>query len=318
MSTLKSTERVVKLINILQSGRKDLSTTELAKMFGVSRRTIFRDLSKLSEMEIPVTYDPFVGYGMMKGYSIPPMMFTTRELATLMVGLNFAKTQIDQGLSEDAEVIASKINQVLPKDLKEFMGSLMDKMVVDPFLFYGFEKRKGGSWYEISIAISQKKRIIFDYEDLSGNKTKRKLDPYVLVYYKDQWNVIGFSHERNEARNFILDRITNIDILNETLLDRKGVDVEGLIFRNDEGKTTVMVEVDSTADRRFKANLPTKIIRTERVSPNLFRYTFRFDNLEFLTDWLLQFSDKVRVVEPEELIDRRRELLERLINGFKG
>ena len=46
---------------------------------------------------------------MMKGYKIPPLMFTSKELATVMVGLNFVKSQIDNSLAEDAEGVELKI-----------------------------------------------------------------------------------------------------------------------------------------------------------------------------------------------------------------
>ena len=49
---------------------------------------------------------------MMKGYKIPPLMFTSKELATVMVGLNFVKSQINKDLAEYAEGVELKIRNV--------------------------------------------------------------------------------------------------------------------------------------------------------------------------------------------------------------
>lgn len=105
---MKSSERRLKLMLLLQKPGDKLTVDEIAKKFGVSRRTIFRDFNALQEINVPVTWDKYAGYGMMKGYKIPPLMFSEKELATIIVGLNFVKTQIDNGLTEDAEGLSSK------------------------------------------------------------------------------------------------------------------------------------------------------------------------------------------------------------------
>ena len=100
---MNSSERRLKLMLLLQQPGEKLTVEQIAEKFGVSRRTIFRDFNALQEINIPVTWDKYAGYGIMKGYKIPPLMFTSKELATVMVGLNFVKSQIDNGLVEDAE-----------------------------------------------------------------------------------------------------------------------------------------------------------------------------------------------------------------------
>lgn len=49
-------ERLLKLIQSLQSGRAQ-AVDDLAKLTGVSRRTIFRDLDLLTRAGIPYTFD---------------------------------------------------------------------------------------------------------------------------------------------------------------------------------------------------------------------------------------------------------------------
>ncbi|MCC5904927.1 MAG: HTH domain-containing protein, partial [Balneolaceae bacterium] len=198
MSRLKSSERRMKLILMLQESNKKLTVKELAETFGVSRRTIFRDFNVLSEINVPVTWDEYSGYGIMDGYKIPPLMFTSRELATIMVGLNFVKSQVDKMLIDDAKGVEVKIKNVVPDNMKIFMKSLDNRTVVDPFLHFGHEKKEGGNWYLVSSAISQKKSMEFSYRSKQDKKvTERKIDPYLLVFYRDHWNVIGYSHKRN-------------------------------------------------------------------------------------------------------------------------
>lgn len=316
MSRLKSSERRMKMILMLQDSKKKLTADELAKTFGVTRRTIFRDFNVLSELNVPVIHDKYSGYGVMPGYKVPPLMFTSRELATILVGLNFVKSQVDKMLIEDAKGVELKIKNVLPDELKEFMNSLDNRTIVDPFLHFGHEKKEGGNWYLVSSAISQQKSMAFKYESKGdGKKTERKIDPYLLVFYRDHWNVIGYSHKRNAIRNFVLDRMEKPEILEEKYTLEKEIDVEGLIFNSNESGELVEVLVDKSIDRAFKANLPTKIFKENALSDKIIKVSLHFGNLGFLNEWLLQFGDKVKILSPDSLIKNRKILLKEMLNN---
>ena len=303
----------MKLILMLQESNKRLTVDELAETFGVSRSTIFRDFNVLSEINVPVTWDQYSGYGVMDGYKIPPLMFTSQELATIMVGLNFVKSQVDKKLVEDAKGVEVKIKNTLPDDLKEFMNSLDNRTVLDPFLHFGHEKKDGGNWYMISSAISQKKSVTFIYESKSDGKvSKRKIDPYLLVFYHDHWNVIGYSHKRDAIRNFVLNRMSEVKISSENFTEKVDLNAEALIFGSNESGQKVVVLVDEEADRAFKANLPTKILKQSGASNKKIKVEFKFENLDYLNDWLLQFGDKVKILSPKELISKRKKVLDKM------
>lgn len=315
MSRLKSSERRMKLILMLQESKKRLTVDELADTFGVSRRTIFRDFNVLSEINVPVTWDKYSGYGVMDGYKVPPLMFTAQELATIMVGLNFVKSQVDKQLVDDAKGVELKIKNTIPDELKEFMDSLDDRTVVDPFLHFGHEKKEGGNWYLVSSAISQSKSLGFRYKSKGDNEvTDRTIDPYLLVFYRDHWNVIGFSHKREAIRNFVLDRMDEVKILDEKFKQKTEIDVEALIFSSNESGQLIEVLVDETADRVFRANLPTKIFKQKGISDKKIKVSFKFENLDYINEWLLQFGDKVEIVSPEKLKEKRRDLLKEMIS----
>lgn len=311
---MNSSERRLKIMLMLQQPGEKLTVNQFAEKFSVSRRTIFRDFNALQEINVPVTWDKYAGYGMMKGYKIPPLMFTSKELATVMVGLNFVKSQIDNSLAEDAEGVELKIRNVLPVELRDFMNSLSSRTIVDPYQKYGGIKRDGGNWYIISSAISQEKRIEFKYKTAKNDVKIRKVDPYILVFFEDHWNMIGKSHLRGDNRNFRLERMSEVKILEEKVTKNEKIDVEGLIFRSNESEQKIVVLLDDTVVNRFKANLPAKIIREKRKNSNKIRLEFYFNNMEFINEWLLQFGSMLSVEEPSELKRKREDLLKKMLN----
>jgi len=310
---MNSSERRLKLMLMLQQGGDRKTVQEFADYFGVSKRTIFRDFNALQEINVPITWDKYSGYGVMPGFKIPPLMFSSHELATIIVGLNFVKSQIDARLVEDAKGVEVKIKNVLPDELKDFMTSLQKKTVVDPYLKFGSEKKEGGNWYKISSAISQKKRIQFLYTAKSGEKKIRKVDPYLLVFYQDHWNMIGFSHLRGDFRNFILDRVREIEVLEEDYAEKKEMSIEDLIFRFDGDQHKVEVLLDKEGYKRFKANLPTKNFKILEEKPEKIKVSFEIENLEFINVWLLQFGKQVKILAPQELISKREKLLKEML-----
>ena len=314
---MNSAERRLKLILLLQRPGRKKTVQELADIFGVSRRTIFRDFNALSEINVPIKYDRYTGYGLVEGYKMPPLMFNSKELATIMVGLNFVKSQVDQQMVQDATGVELKIKNVLPNELKALMTSLEEHTIVDPYLRFNSNQKKGGDWYLISAAIADKKRMQFTYTTKAGSRKMRKIDPYLLVYFQDHWNVVGWSHRRGDIRSFILDRIVSPVILEENWLPKPKMSVDSLIFRYNELKKIVVLDVEKSEIERIRAILPAKIIRLEQNKPKKIRITFEFDNMLFLNHWLLQFGTTVKIIKPEILISLQKQTLQAMINDLE-
>ena len=183
---MKSQERRLKILLLLQSRRKNLGVNELAEYFGVSRRTIFRDLNFISDMDVPIAHDKVDGYSIPKGYSIPPLMFTDKEISVIMIGLSFLKSQTDSGMVDDAKSVQLKIENVVPEALRGLIRTMDQSIIVDPYLKKNKNTESGADWYAISNCISNYNRISFKYNNVN---TLRMVNPYYLVFFSDLWNV---------------------------------------------------------------------------------------------------------------------------------
>lgn len=302
---MNANERRLNLLLLLQS-KQNWKVNQLAEHFGVSRRTIFRDLKTFSEINVPVTWDKDSGYGMMKGYNIPPIMFTPKEISVIMVGLSFVKSQIDATLVDDAAAVDAKIKNILPdKQLVDFMVSIGKKTIVDPYLRFGGKKSKGGDWFTIGNAISKNHKISFRYPARDSSKsTLRKVDPYLLVYYSDHWTLVGFCNDRKEVRSFRLEKMKETEILPETFSGKDIPEQKKLLYRADEGDTIVKVKVSGRVETEFRTTLPAKIESEEKDGDDLV-FTFRFDNMDYINEWLFAFHDNVKVLGPDDLKAKR-------------
>ena len=78
-------DRLVAMILLLQS-KRSITADEIASHFEISVRTVYRDVTALGEAGVPVIAEAGVGYSLMKGYHLPPVMFTQSEAMALAMG----------------------------------------------------------------------------------------------------------------------------------------------------------------------------------------------------------------------------------------
>lgn len=303
------TDRLFATILLLQN-RPNMTSRDLSDHFGVSRRTIFRDLSALAESGVPLTYSETGGYEILEGYQLPPLMLSAREAATLLIGTEFMKLQSDTSLRQDSDAVALKIRTVLPREIGEYVDRLRENTVLDPYWLHSVkhsdndtERAGSGNWYKLSEAVASSRKVIMEYYVPSRDEvTKRRVDPLGLVYYTDHWNLIAHDHLRDEVRNFRLDRMEEVYVLTEKFDRRADFNLAEHLSTSGIGGTVydVVLEFSKTAFAHARRSIPARI-QNEDDQGGVVRVEFRFSYLPFLAKWLLQFGADVRVLEPTDL-----------------
>jgi predicted DNA-binding transcriptional regulator YafY len=308
---LNRTERLFALVLLLQN-RTDLTSKDLAEHFGVSRRTIFRDLRALGESGVPLTYAEGGGYEILEGYQLPPLMLTAREAATLLMGTEFTKLQSDTSLARDADQVGLKIEAVLSPEIKSYIERLRKRMVMDPYWLRSTRAEmrddEEGRWYELSQAVAGQKSVMMEYYVASRDEvTRRTVDPLGLVYYTDHWNLIAYDHLRGDIRNYRLDAIRSMRILMERFEPPAGFDLERHLAERGESPKNerIRIRFDRRIYRWARIGIPAKI-EEETEDEGVTTVVFLFENLDYLAGWLIRYGAMAEVLEPAALIDRLR------------
>jgi predicted DNA-binding transcriptional regulator YafY len=311
---MKSAERRMKILLMLQSKKSNITIDYLADYFNVSRRTIFRDLRMLQELEVPVAYDGQSGYSIPRGYNIPPLMFTQKEVATILVGLSFVKSQPDPSMVDDAKAVELKIENLLPAELRNWMQVLKEKVIVDPYFISNVNETNGGNWYQLANAISQQFKLTFIYK----NK-RRTLIPYAIIYFGDHWTVSGHYPQTDEIRSFRLESMHSIEVSQNTSMFRKDTPpIKDLIYRKkSDTNYQIKLTVDIGVWNEFNRTYPAKILFVNRLD-DCIKLESEFDNLEYINKWLLRFGTDLEINGPQELIQLREDLLRDMMAKKNG
>lgn len=99
-SDIKRISRLIAILTQLQT-KKILTSTTLAEKFGVSTRTIFRDLKALEQAGVPLVTEEGKGFSLMEGYKIPPVMFTENEANALVTAQQLVLKNRDSSLIKE-------------------------------------------------------------------------------------------------------------------------------------------------------------------------------------------------------------------------
>jgi hypothetical protein len=76
-------------------------------------------------------------------------MFSAREAATLLIGVEFMKLQTDSSLRVDAEKVEMKITEVLPAPIRGLRHRLGRRIVLDPYWIAQEAGRRGGGGRQV-------------------------------------------------------------------------------------------------------------------------------------------------------------------------
>ena len=109
--------RLINLIMLLQR-RPNQKAAALAEKLSVSVRTLHRYFGMLEEMGIPIYSErgPHGGFSLVRGYKLPPLIFTSEEAVAIYLGTSLV-SQIWGGLYQEAAKGAlAKLKNVLPDD----------------------------------------------------------------------------------------------------------------------------------------------------------------------------------------------------------
>ncbi len=309
---MNSNERRLKILYLLQSGKKVTSRT-LMDQFSISKRTVFRDIRVIQELGVPITHYPDMGYGVLRDGMIPAIMFTFRELSVIMMGLSFVRSQVDQEMVRDAENVALKIRSAVPAPLQSQMNILESNTLVSPYIKNVEKRESGGDWFTLCSSFVENRSVAFDYRDRKNQTSRRTIDPHLLVHYTDHWNVIGYCHDRKALRNFMLSRIKNITLTDKPFLKCHDFEIDDILYGRSENNIPVTIRIGHEKAFSLLTELPGKI--TSRHKRKKYQQiTFLIDDLDFINEWLLRLGKHVTICGPDTLITKRKTMLQNLID----
>jgi predicted DNA-binding transcriptional regulator YafY len=297
-------DRLVSIIMILLE-KERIGAQELADMFEVSPRTIYRDIDAINMAGIPICSVSGVGGGfeIMQQYKVDKKVFSAADLSAIVMGLSNLSTMIR---GDELLNALAKVKSFIPADKAKDIELKANQIYIDLSPWLG-NKNIQPNLEIIKTAMQESKLLSFEYTGRNGNKTMRIAEPYQLVLKSSHWYWQGYCHIRNDYRLFKVSRTSNLQILDETFTPREyqkpQLDITDIV-------SSLQIAIKIRIHKSLMERVLDYCTYDDFVpdGDDYYLVTFPFIERDFYYDMLISFGEKCECLEPlhvREEIKRR-------------
>ena len=295
--------RLLEIVYVLLR-RKTVTAKELSDRFGVSQRTIYRDIDTLSLAGIPVYTEKGKngGIGLLPDFVMDKSLLSDREQMEILYAL--------QGLST---VKSGETDEILRKLSVIFNKNTVNWLEVD---FTDWSFTNGDVFSSFKTAILGRRIAEFDYYSTYGEKTHRRVEPIQLWFKYRAWYVKAYCLTRRDIRLFKLSRIKNLAVADEIFNERD-------LLAIPEGEPDVRpYKPDVALKLRIAREMAYRVYDEfceegiEKLPDGGFIVSTRWPEDDWAYGMLLSYGEYLEVLEPERMRDIIREKLKMIAGKY--
>lgn len=295
-------------ITLILLNKKSVTAGELSERFGVSTRTIYRDIDELSLAGVPVFTNKGSGGGisLLDNYAINKAMLTEHERDSLLLAL---KT-LQATRYPEIEVMLEKIGAVFKK------ATATDWVHIE-FSPWGSGPNEENKFLDIKRAILECKVVTFDYINADGILSHRTIEPMLLSFKSQAWYVWGYCTTRRDFRTFRISRIRSLVVTDGSFVRRPLASVKA---KEEEPEAASLKLV--TLKLRFQPENLYWVYddydeqRITRNADGTYDVTVTFPEDEWVYGYIMSFGDRVEVLEPKRIRDIIRARLQKAADFY--
>lgn len=214
-------DRLFGILTQLQS-KKFVPAEKIAERFGISVRTVYRDIKALCEQGIPVSFEQHRGYFIVQGFFIPPVSFSSEEANALLLMESLVYGFADQSIKRHYSSALSKVKSVLKSSQKEGLDFL------DQNTRLQLPQCINNDYDHLSLlqhSITTRTMVSLEYRNSKSEVSKRLVEPIGLVFYAFSWHLIGWCYMRCDYRDFKVSRILRAEETGESFRKKDHIDL---------------------------------------------------------------------------------------------
>jgi predicted DNA-binding transcriptional regulator YafY len=312
--------RLITLIFLLQN-HPNQKASELAGKLGVSLRTVHRYFEMLDEMGIPVYAErgPYGGFSLVRGYKIPPLIFSLEEAVAVYLGTSLVSEMWGQLYRDAAQGAMAKLENILPNEQRGEIDWARRSLVAtslhraDPSTFFPMLE-------ELRKASREQCQISAVYQSAANAETtKRKIDPYALVFRAGLWYLVGYCHLRAAPRTFRVDRIQKLSVLNRSFQIPENFEIHKYLENEFKEQPVIRARLRFAAEGAYIAVSNRVIWESMQENPDgSVDVILSAPDLPWLASMTLSFANLVTVLEPPELRDMVRDWAQATANLYSS
>jgi predicted DNA-binding transcriptional regulator YafY len=307
-------DRIAAILIQLQS-RRVTKAQDIADRFSISLRTVYRDVKALEEAGIPLIGEAGVGYSLMDGYRLPPVMFTREEAIAFLTAEKLVGQLTDSPNSANYRSAMYKIKAVLRTTEKDLLENMDTHIEVLQGRRTTAIKPELDLIQPILKSITEGRVVAIKYfAQHNQQNSERHVEPVGVFFLDGYWHLIAFCRMRADYRDFRLDRILAINLLDEKF-DRVHPPLKDYLQNRyrDLNLREVVIRIDKKAlpyineQKYYGGYVSEKDLGDGRVE-----MFFLSGSMEGFARWYMMYGDVATIVKPDELRERVKAIAAKL------
>lgn len=297
--------RLFQIVYLLME-KPQMTAKELADIFEVSERTIYRDIDKLTLAGIPI----YTNQGKHGGISILPDYVLDKSVLTTE-----EKKKILESLNALNEVSLSGDNDSVSK-LRSFLGEKYQDWIEIEFSSWGNSTEDAAVFEQIKNAILEHCYMEITYSGNQEGLVERKIKPIKLCFKDQAWYLYAYCCLREDYRFFKLKRISKIAVLDnrfEPEMVGKVLPESSQKYSNHVESILVILEINQEMAFRAYEEL-NNITVTDRGK---LLCKIEVTDINWFISYVLSYGSHMRVLEPLEIKEKMMQEIEKMKELYK-
>lgn len=306
---MQKSKRLIQLMMMINA-KKSFTVKELADEFGLSVRTLARDLDELSSLGVPIysVQGRGGGYRLLQERLLPPISFTESEAIAIFFACQSLSYFSTLPFGDGATTALHKFYHYLPTDIKDQIDRLRDRVMIHS----PFRPMSKDILQTLMQAVMIRQVVTISYRSSTGS-SDRHIQPIGLYASSGYWYCPAYCFDREDIRQFRVDRMTAASI-NESIAIRKDIADRTLRDTPEIGEVEMkLFEVQLTSKGIWLLETDTRLgphIHKNKNGSGVVQLEIPASDVIFYAEYIWRLGEEAAITSPAEAVQWTREKIE--------
>lgn len=314
---MSKSKRLMELMMTVNRMRK-FTVRELADQFGVSSRTILRDLQELSELGVPLYSEvgPHGGYQVLKERILPPIAFSEEEAVAMFFASHALRHYLFLPFEAESSTALQKFYYYMPGDVRDRIDQMKNRV---DFLTHTRQQKVESLGVLLDAAVAQRVVTVL-YESREGYAA-RSIQPVGIYASNGFWYCAAYCFLREDFRLFRCDRMQYVayDTTGIKPRDHRHIHLGNWREYGVEKSAYIRMVVDLSREgvQRCESELcPVPHIAKLPDGSGRLDQNVPASELLYFAKFFIGLGNEATAKEPPELVDRMRGILKEMMAKY--
>ncbi|GIO93786.1 helix-turn-helix transcriptional regulator [Paenibacillus lactis] len=314
---MSKSKRLIELMMTVNRMRK-FTVKELADQFGVSARTILRDLQELSELGVPLYSEvgPHGGYQVLRERILPPIAFSEEEAVAMFFASHALRHYLFLPFEAESSAALQKFYYYMPGDVRDRIDEMKNR--VD---FLTHTRKQKAAFLGVLLDAAVEQRVVSIQYETKHGLSARSIQPVGIYASNGFWYCPAYCFMRRDFRLFRCDRIqaAAFDESGVEPLDHRHIHLGN--WREHGAEKAVYVRMIAELTREGVQRCEAELCPVPRIDVNpdgsgRLEQEVPTSEMRYFAKFFLGLGNEAVVLEPKELVDSIRDILRELTEKY--